>query len=281
MAEPFGIVAAAVGIAAAFTTCVDCFEYIQLGRHFGRDFQTNLLTLNCARLRLTRWGQAVNIYNDPQLGNPNASPAETQTAKDTLIQILVLFANTEKISNKYKLGPNAGVLSVYSTTDMDPTLLALNNKMRDLAIKRQKGTGLLKKTSWALYHNSEFRKLIEDITRLIENLENLFPAPAPQLELVKQEAAEVNDKQELQLVENAAEGVDKLLQAAVKEARTGHQYLNVVVIGQAKALNGDTFGSDWKAPAIGVSHIYNGVRVEGNAKVLNGNKYGGKDFFDD
>lgn len=281
MAEPFGIIAGAVGVAAAFTTCVDCFEFIKLGRHFGRDFQTKLLTLNCARLRLTRWGEAVNIYNDPQLGNPNASPAEIQTAKDTLIQIIVLFANTEKISNKYKLGPNAGVLSVYSTTDMDPAFLALNNKMRDLAIKRQNGTGLLKKASWALYHNSEFSKLIEDITTLIENLENLFPAPASQLELVKQEAAKLNDNQELQLVENATEGVDKLLHAAIKESRTGHQYLNVVVIGQAKALNGDIFGSDWKSTAIGVPHTYNGVRVEGNATVLNGNKYGGKDFFDD
>jgi hypothetical protein len=61
MAEPFGIVAGAVGIAATFKACVDCFEYIQLGRHFGRDYQTDLLSLNCARLRLTRWGQAVNI----------------------------------------------------------------------------------------------------------------------------------------------------------------------------------------------------------------------------
>jgi hypothetical protein len=36
MAKPFGIIAGAVGIAAAFTACVDCFNYIQLGRRFGR-----------------------------------------------------------------------------------------------------------------------------------------------------------------------------------------------------------------------------------------------------
>jgi hypothetical protein len=56
MSYPFGITAGAIGIAAAFTACVDCFGYVQLGRHFGRDFQTDLLALNCARLRLTRWG---------------------------------------------------------------------------------------------------------------------------------------------------------------------------------------------------------------------------------
>lgn len=55
MAESFGIVAGAVGIAAPFTACVDCFQYIQVERHFGPDFQTDLLSLDCTRLRLTRW----------------------------------------------------------------------------------------------------------------------------------------------------------------------------------------------------------------------------------
>ena len=54
MAEPFGIIADAVDIAAAFAACVDCFEYIQLGRRFGRDYQTDLLSLNFVRLHLTR-----------------------------------------------------------------------------------------------------------------------------------------------------------------------------------------------------------------------------------
>lgn len=76
MAEPFGIVAGAIGITAAFTACVDCFEYVQLGRHFGRDFQTSQLALSCARLHLTRWGESVNIYDDPQLGREDATAAE-------------------------------------------------------------------------------------------------------------------------------------------------------------------------------------------------------------
>jgi hypothetical protein len=108
MAEPFGIAAGAVGIAAAFTACVNCFGYVQLGRHFGRDLQTDMLALNCSRLCLTRWGQAVNIYDDPKLGRQDATPAEIQAAKDTLHHILRLFADTEKISKKYKLNANAG-----------------------------------------------------------------------------------------------------------------------------------------------------------------------------
>jgi hypothetical protein len=67
-----------------------------------------MLALNCSRLCLTRWGQAVNIYDDPKLGRQDATLAEIQAAKDTLHHILRLFADTEKISKKYKLNANAG-----------------------------------------------------------------------------------------------------------------------------------------------------------------------------
>ena len=279
MAEPFGIVAGAIGIASAFTACVDCFEYIQFGRHFGRDFQTDQLALSCARLRLTRWGESVNIYDDPRLGRPGATTAEIQVAKDTLLQILVLFADTEGISKKYKLTAKAGEdLSAFSTGDIDPTLVALDNRMNGLAIKRQKGSRFLKLTSWAIYHRAEFRHLIDNITSLIDNIEKLFPEPQARITLARQEVAEFGNKESVELVENAAKGVDSMLQTAAQEVLTGHQYLNVVIRGQAQT--GDAYSSDWKVVVNG-PHKYDGVEVEKGGKGLIGNKYGGKDFWDD
>lgn len=279
MAEPFGIVAGAVGISAAFTACVDCFNYIQLSRRFGRDFQTDILSLNCARLRLTRWGQAVNIYGDPKLGRADATAAEVQTAKDTLFQILVLFADTENISRKYKLKARDGEdLSIFTTDDMDPVVMALSNKMKDLAMKRQKSSSILKTASWALYRGAELKDLISKIILLIDSLEKLFPAPQS-LELVRQETVGISDIQELKLVEDAAQNVDELLHVAAKEVLTGHRYLNISIKG--KAQTGDSFSSDWKGQAEGTSHIYDGVKVDKDGKALIGNKYGGKDFWDD
>ncbi len=107
MADVFSIVASAVSIAAVFTTCVDCFEFVHLGRHFGRDFQTSLLRLSCARLRLTRWGKAVDIYHDPRFGE---TTPETQLVKDTLLQILVLFERSAKVSARYKYSPKSSQL---------------------------------------------------------------------------------------------------------------------------------------------------------------------------
>jgi len=101
----------------------------------GRDFQTSQLALNCARLRLTRWGESIKIYDDPKLGRQDATVIEIQLAKDALLQILVLFAGAESISQKHKLTAKAGEnLSAYSTSDMDPKMIVLNNKMKGLAI---------------------------------------------------------------------------------------------------------------------------------------------------
>ena len=276
MAEPFGIVAGAIGVTSAFTACVDCFEYVQFGRHFGRDFETSKLALDCARLRLTRWGESVNIYDDPKLGRQDATATEIQLAKDALLQILVLFADTESISKKYKLTANAREdLSAFSTGDMDPKMVVLDNKMKGLATQRQKKGRFLKLASWALHHRSALKDLLEQIVSLIDEIEKLFPAPQAQTTLVQQEAAEIGDKQSLKLI---AMGVDSLLQKTVKEVIAGHQYSNIGIKGQAHT--GDAYSSDWSGGAIGASHKYDGIEVEEGGKALVGNKYGGKDFWD-
>ncbi|KFZ24429.1 hypothetical protein V502_01092 [Pseudogymnoascus sp. VKM F-4520 (FW-2644)] len=279
MAEPFGIVAGAIGITSAFTACVDCFEYVQFGRHFGRDFQTSQLALDCARLRLTRWGESVNIYNDPKLGRQDATATEIQLAKDVLLQILVLFADTEGTSKKYKLTAKADEdLLAYSTGDMDPKMVMLDNKMKGLAIQRQKKGRFLKLASWALYHRSNLKDLLEQIVSLLDEIERLFPAPRSQTTLVQQEVAEIGDRQSLELIADAATGVDSLLQKTVKEVIAGHRYPNIQIKGQAHT--GDSYSSDWSWGAMRASHKYDEIKVEESGKALVGNKYGGKDFWD-
>jgi hypothetical protein len=77
-----------------------------------------------------------HIYDDPKLGRQDATATEIQLAKDALFQMIVLFADTEGIFKKYKLTAKAGEdLLVYSTGDMDPKLVVLDNKMKGLAIR--------------------------------------------------------------------------------------------------------------------------------------------------
>lgn len=276
MAETFGIVAGVIGMAAAFTACVDCFEDVQFGRHFGRNYQTDLLALNSSRIRLTRWGQAVDILNDPKMGRPDATSEQIQTVKNTLYQIRVLFADSAKISQEYTTGEN---LSVLSNDNMDSTFVALNNKMRELVIKRQKRNNILKITLWAFYRKSEFKNFIGGIFSLIDNIEKIFLALQAQVTLVRQEATELHDQKPLEFVQSAAESVDSLLQNAAKKDFNGHRYLNVLIKGKTQA--GDAVNNDWHKKTVGASHVYDGVVVDNNGKALIGNKYGGKDFWDD
>jgi len=102
-----------------------------------------------------------------------------------LLQIIVLFADTKTIFKKYKLTAKAGEdLSVYSTGDMDPKLVVLDNKMKGLAIQRQKKGRFLNLAIWALYHRSTLKDLLEQIVSLIDEIEKLFPALQAQTTLV-------------------------------------------------------------------------------------------------
>jgi hypothetical protein len=95
-----------------------------------------------------------------------------------LLQILTLFAGTEEISRKYELTAKAGEsLDLLSATEVDPAIVVLENWMKNLAVKRQKGRRFLKLTSWALYHRAEFQQLIDSVVLLVDSIEKLFPAP--------------------------------------------------------------------------------------------------------
>jgi hypothetical protein len=299
MTEPFGVVAGAINVAGAFTTCVDVFGYVQVGRHFGRDYQTGQLMLNLLGLRLSRWGKAVDVYNDPQLGNASATTSETQAAKDTIMQILALFEASNKASKKFKLrgsatsGITSGLpLGAGPGEPEDLAALALSNTMRALAIKRQKGTSVAKLVSWIINDSTELDRLISSISGLLSQLEALFPPPhEAQQQLAREEVANINgNNEEIQALNHASEGVDPVLHDAAKTsgAAVGHRYRDIEIEGGVDTLvmEGDIIAADYPHKAIDsrlkAAHSYHGITIKGTGRlrVLKGDKYGGKDFFE-
>jgi hypothetical protein len=99
---------------------------------------------------------------------------------------LLSFTRTEKISKKYRKDAKFGNdLATYSASDLDTHVIGLHNKMRELAIKQQNGSTF---PSWAIYHKSKLKQLIDEI---IDKLGKLFPAAADQVRLAKQEVKEI------------------------------------------------------------------------------------------
>ncbi|KAK2757748.1 small s protein [Colletotrichum kahawae] len=278
MAEAFGVAAGAVGIASIFTTCVDCFNYVQLGRQFERDFQQQLVTLRLLETRLSRWGAAVHIHDDPNLGNPNASPAEVDTAKMTLFQILLLFSDSEKKSKIF-----ASSSAVYSSTDIqDPALAALVSTTSSIASERKKGPGFLKRARWALYDRGSLVDLTGGISGLLDSLENLFPAKEAQQRLADEDIRKITESVELKVLRVVTAGVDQLLQERMNSVSNedGDIYESIVLSDRVRASNGPVIfgngtetGSATDVVVHGPRTVYKSIQAKDDVKVHNGPMY--------
>ncbi|KAL7628541.1 hypothetical protein AAE478_000056 [Parahypoxylon ruwenzoriense] len=167
-------------------------------------------------------------------------------------------------------------LSVFNPDELEPTAAALNNKMKQIADKRQKGCSARKVTSWALYHKAEFERLITSIVTLIDNLEKLFPLPSRKT-LIQEEIDQIGDEESIRLLKKSYKALDGMVTAG-KKTLDGHIFGKIEVEGTAQA--GDAFSDNWQGSVHGLSHRYEDIRVGKRGKAIFGNKYGGKDIFD-
>jgi hypothetical protein len=140
-------------------------------------------------------------------------------AEEILRHILELFADAEGVSTKLKnrVKPDDANLLVYNMqTDLEPVTAFLHDKMRELSINRQNRTGLRHKAKWALYGEKSLRRLIEDVTDLVNDLIELFPAAhASQRELCEIEVSEIGTDENLPVLKDIAAGQDEYLEAAI------------------------------------------------------------------
>lgn len=249
MMEPVGLGIGIAGLAGAFTACIDCFEYIQLGRQFGQDYGKCLPKLDIAKLRMSRWGAAIGLgpepYPKPQL---SVSNEDIRLAQSLLEQILGSFEDAERISERFKKhtsmqNTNSHELLVCNATlDMDPDYQRLHLTMRELARKRQKGTSIRKKTFWALYEKKRFGGMIEEVTGFVSCMVGLFPATQDdQRALCTTEVSAINNSQDLALLNNVAREDDQMFSAEIiKELeKRGHTVTDWKADGRSKMWIGD------------------------------------------
>ncbi|KAH7016219.1 heterokaryon incompatibility protein s [Microdochium trichocladiopsis] len=217
MAEVFGIVASALSVAALFNNCVDCFEYIQLGRHFGQDYQMCQLKLDVARTRLSRWGEAVRVNEDAVFGTNTPVEQPVELAQSILEGIIDLFQSAYKTSRRYEKTAKAEELVLYEEKDLMLLFRRLHDRLKGFAHRRreQKDIGLVKKTAWALYDGREFERTIDRIISFVDELEKLFPVNATCRQLAEMEIEEVEDEQTLAELKEAAQDTDEALLAAI------------------------------------------------------------------
>ncbi|KAF4953639.1 hypothetical protein FGADI_5975 [Fusarium gaditjirri] len=287
MAEIFGTVAGAISIASLFNNCVDCFNYIQIAKHFGQDFSRYQLRLDVAKCRLTRWGASVNINNDGRFILVEPADPTVILAQDILKEIVARFETARKISKRYETRTEEQGLRICTEADLGPVSQRLHSRFDRFTKQRYETLGLIKKTGWALYDKGYMGRMIDDIIASIEDLEKVFPGtPQVTRQLVDMEIEEVNDEQELELIQDVSKGVDPVLSDASKHKIQEIAGKNSAgrITGSGRVNIGNSFitGSLSSLEGIRVSTVnhVDDVHTEESSRVNIGNSFGGKGFWD-
>ncbi|RYP25132.1 hypothetical protein DL765_000013 [Monosporascus sp. GIB2] len=286
--EAFSTVAGALSVAMLFNNCVNCFEYIQLGRHFGWDYERCQLKLDIAKTRLSRWGQAVAINDDPRFTTDKPEDKSSQQVQAILEEIEQLFGALQKASKRYAIGAKQEDLELLRIQDMQPVAQKLHNRLDGIVRQRQKRTGLFKKAAWALYDGKNFDKLVEQMTGFVDDLEKLFPVECARLRLVEMEIEEIDeDEPSLRALQSAAADTDSVMfQVAAERLETygGQNYAKSI---QSEETARVRVGNEWTEAALSrrvslAGPTRNGadwVMAKGSSAIHIGNSYGGRGIF--
>lgn len=234
------------------------------------------MKLDIAKLRLSRWADAVDeSRNQHQVAT--RTPADARKVEALLGEIVACFADAERVSQRFQSNhDNASELQVFEAgTDLELSLRTMHDKMRDLALRRQRRSTVRQKAAWALYERKHFDRLLSDVGELIEGLVQLFPATQQrQSELVVEEVQELEAQPAFAEVEAAADGVDDLLTSSIQQAlaaQGSHSFANNTVTDEADAQYGDQHAQG--AQGTGPGHTYSGNMASKKAKAHYGNRY--------
>ncbi|KAI2618056.1 prion-inhibition and propagation-domain-containing protein [Hypomontagnella submonticulosa] len=254
--EPVSLAVGITGLAGLFNNALDWFEYVQLGKAFSTDFQTSLLRLDNARLRLSRWGEAMGLSG--AIDNIAAldmvkTERERKIAEDSLGQVLNLFEKALNISKGYQSGSQLsrrqhGLFNqdnLCSEKDLDSTAALLHERTRTIIQRRQNKIPLSKKIRFALYDRSQLEELVNKVIALTDDLLNNFPAArAAQGQLCVAEVTIFNEH--LRVLSNTVAGMDctlaDTLSKVLKTAKPQNNYQNndTVIMNQGNT-HGGTF----------------------------------------
>ncbi|KAH0010628.1 hypothetical protein KCU78_g10290, partial [Aureobasidium melanogenum] len=200
-----------VALAALFNVTVNSYSYILLGRCYAKDFEISQTKLDLSRLQLSRWGEALGL--SAPVTSATGSADHVIKAEKALASIIDLLDDAQILSQRFKDRENSDAAQT-----LDPNQSNLHRKIHRIITQRQPYVGFTKKAAWALYKNNDLENLIEDITDLINELVELFPATiSHQQELAAAELRDLGDEN-LALVKMVADAQDPVLATVARNS---------------------------------------------------------------
>ena len=140
-----------------------------------------------------------------------------------------------------------------------------------------------------MYDGRSLKKIVDQISNWINELEQLFPVEAAHQKLVEIEIEEVNDELSLKTLKDAAHGIDSALEDAVGrkvDVIEGKNYAgDVKMDDRARFQVGNIFSEGVLQGGVLVKDQTNNsvqtVSAKNESRVQIGNVYGGKGIWDD
>jgi hypothetical protein len=101
--EAVGLGIGVVGLVGLFSACIDCFELVQRGRYYGRDYLLLETKFANQRLRLMSWGRACGILNADSHDDNFDDEEIRASIERTLAQLFALLKDGYQLSTRYGL----------------------------------------------------------------------------------------------------------------------------------------------------------------------------------
>lgn len=282
MAELFGTISAALSVAALFNNAVECFGYIQLGRHYGRDYERCQIKLDIIQARLTKWGDAVGVHDEARFATISPTDESTQRVKIVLEEISLLFQTAKKTSTRYDFEKK-------QSSGPWPSLDIFQGVLRGKGKERQRASSFKQKMKWALYDAKEFQRLLTNLNGFVDDLEKLHPVE--QQQQIEQQPREqqqhelaLPDSQDALSDTTAVDGDSRRGSGKSEETIVMAVTENIMVDEKARVRVGNEYAATVTAetllgkPGLVKAHT---IQAKGTSRVQVGNSYGFGSIFDD
>lgn len=174
--EVSGFVFSALAVASLFKTCIELFDYFELGKSHVYDHQLAGTKMCLLKARLSAWGVSVNVgLPIPTPGSSHHISYQHWTEEQDVIArglsgIKDLFEDAASLSEKYRLLPQRTrrVKAILSSPHRSEDSLLHSSRTSSIG-----WTFLRKRTVWAIHDKSKFDAFIADLSFLINNLEKI------------------------------------------------------------------------------------------------------------
>ena len=208
-----GEVLGALGLAALFSTCIECFGYFKSSQRMEKDSDILLVKLDIEKTRLLVWGDAVGIFE-----TTSSSPAQNSIINDEAARQLLgrcLKSIESVLTDAERLTRDYGVVEQHHASQREIDFVSANSmavfrtSWRRFFVRNSSALprrdDLLARTKWGIYKKEFFQGLINDLKDLVDGLYELAPVTQILNNTVEADVECLTNLDELRLFEAATE----------------------------------------------------------------------------